>query len=43
MGRACSINVKERDCFRDIGIDGKIILKGILEKWIQLAQARVQL
>jgi hypothetical protein len=32
-----------KDYFRDTGIDGNIILKGILEKEIQLAQPRVQL
>jgi hypothetical protein len=43
MHKACSINVDDKDYIRDTGIDENIILKGILEKEIQLAQPRVQL
>ena len=29
----CWENLRERDCFRDQGIDGRIILRWIFRKW----------
>jgi hypothetical protein len=36
-------NVKIRDHLGDPGVDGRIILKFILEKWIHLSQDKDQL
>jgi hypothetical protein len=33
-------NLRERDHLKDLGVDGRIILKWILEKWIDLAEDR---